>query len=123
MKQQTFETSPTGGVKEVKLERYDLIPVEPLRSVARHFGLGAQKYAERNWEKGYFWSNSYAALQRHASAFWGGEDLDEELQSPHLAAVIFHAMALLEFSKTQKQYDNRPNTNPNQDSLFETEEF
>ena len=80
------------------------------------------KYAERNWEKGYDWSKSYAALQRHASQFWGGEDIDTDLPvpSPHLAGVIFHALVLLEFSRTHPDYDDRPyKNNPNQDSLFD----
>lgn len=117
MTEPVFETSPTGASKEVKVERYDLIPVGPLRLVAKHYGLGARKYADRNWEKGYDWSLSYAALQRHATQFWGGEDVDEELGSPHLAAVIFHAMALLEFAQTRPDYDNRPDKN--QDPLFD----
>lgn len=97
----------TGAQKGVKVERYDLIPVEPLRLVARHYGLGAEKYTERNWEAGYEWSKSYAALQRHANQFWGGEDVDEELDSHHLAAVIFHALALLEYTTTHPELDDR----------------
>jgi dATP/dGTP diphosphohydrolase len=97
----------TGGQKGSKDERYDLIPVEPLAALARHYGVGAYKYADHNWRKGYDWSLSYAALQRHAQAFWGGEDLDEETGSPHLAAVAFHAFALLEWAKTHPELDDR----------------
>jgi hypothetical protein len=97
----------TGGEKGMKLERYDLIPVGPLEDVARHYGRGAAKYADRNWERGYFWSLSFAAMMRHAWAFWRGEDSDEETGSPHLAAVVFHAFALMEFSKTHPEKDDR----------------
>lgn len=100
--------SSTGAEKGVKLARFDLIPTVPLLQVAEHYGRGANKYSDRNWEKGYEWSKSYAALQRHANAFWSGEDFDPELGSHHLAAVIFHAMALLEFCNTMPQYDDRP---------------
>jgi hypothetical protein len=45
----------TGGVKGQKLARFDLIPVNPLWELAEHFGRGAQKYADRNFERGYDW--------------------------------------------------------------------
>lgn len=98
----------TGGEKGAKLARYDLIPAYPLDVVATHYGIGASKYADRNWERGYRWSLSFAAMMRHAWAFWRGEDIDLETGSPHLAAVIFHAMALLEFGRTHAEKDDRP---------------
>lgn len=100
-------TSSTGGQKGSKLERYDLIPVAPLAHVARVYGKGAEKYADRNWELGYDWSLSYAALQRHVNAFWGGEWADPETGCPHLASVVFHAFALMEFFDTHPEFDNR----------------
>ena len=98
----------TGGEKGQKLERFDLLPGIPLRLLARHYGVGAQKYADRNWERGYAWSLSYAALQRHAWAFWNGEDIDPETGSPHMAAFAFHAFALLQFATTHPELDDRP---------------
>jgi hypothetical protein len=98
----------TGGVKGSKPERYDLIPVEPLRQLAEHFGRGAEKYESRNWERGYAWSLTYAALQRHANAYWGGEDIDPESGSHHMVAVAWHALALVEFARTHKEKDDRP---------------
>lgn len=100
-------TSSTGGEKGTKPERYDLIPVEALRKVAQLYGKGAEKYAEHNWRKGYEWSKSYAALQRHANQFWAGEDVDEEMQLPHLASVVFHAFTLMTFMEEQPQFDDR----------------
>jgi len=102
-------TSSTGGQKGKKLARYDLIPVQPLWDVAELYGYGASKYQEaRNWERGYDWSLSYAALQRHANLFWSREDNDEETGLPHLAAVAFHALALMEYARTHPEFDNRP---------------
>jgi len=101
-------TSSTGGQKGKKLARYDLIPVQPWWTVAELYGRGARKYEDRGWERGYDWSLSYAALMRHAQQFWDGEPLDEETHSPHLAAVVFHALALLEFSATHPEFDDRP---------------
>ena len=105
-------TSETGGQKGVKLERYDLIPVRPLENLARRYGHGAEKYAERNWERGYEFSKSYAALQRHLNAFWRGEDEDEEMPGGHLGAAAFHIFSLMHFSDPRnpeyKRFDDRP---------------
>lgn len=100
-------TSATGGEKGTKPERYDLIPVEALSKVAALYGRGAAKYAAHNWRRGYEWSKSYAALQRHATQFWAGEDNDTEMDLPHMASVAFHALALLTFMEEQRGFDDR----------------
>jgi len=98
----------TGGEKGQKTARFDLLPPDALWQIAEHFGRGAAKYADRNWERGYDWSLSYGALMRHSVAWWGGEDLDPETGSHHMAAVAFHAMALITFAATHPEGDNRP---------------
>lgn len=97
----------TGGVKGRKLARFDLLPADALNATAEHFGRGAAKYEDRNWERGYLWSLSFGAMQRHAWAYWGGEDVDEETGSLHLAAVAFHALALLAFQLRSVGTDDR----------------
>lgn len=99
--------SSTGGEKGTKPERHDLIPVEALGKVAQLYGRGAEKYAAHNWRRGYEWSKSYAALQRHATQFWAGEDNDAEMGLPHMASVAFHALALLTFMDEQRDFDDR----------------
>lgn len=98
----------TGGQKGSKLARFDLIPAGPLWDLAEHYGRGSRKYADRNWEKGVNWSLSFAALMRHAWAFWNGEDHDEETGSKHMIAVAWHAFALAEFMDTHPLLDDRP---------------
>lgn len=98
----------TGGAKGSKLARMDLIPWNQIWKVAELYGKGAEKYAERNWERGYDWSLSYAAMMRHAVLFWGGEDYDQETGCHHMTSVIFHALALMEFGETHPELDNRP---------------
>jgi len=98
----------TGGAKGQKLARFDLLPWDTLAQVATLYGVGAQKYEERNWEKGYAWGLSMAALHRHLAAFWSGENLDKETGQPHLACVIFHALALLTFATRGIGTDTRP---------------
>lgn len=97
----------TGGRKGTKLARFDLIPAEPLTQLAEHYGRGARKYEANNWRKGYSWGLSFAAMQRHAWAWRGGEDTDPETGTPHLAAVAFHAFALMEFATTHPELDDR----------------
>ena len=102
--------SITGGEKGSKDERFDLIPPGVLAQIARHYGVGAKKYDDGNWQKGYDWKYSYAALQRHANSFWNGEDIDEETGSKHVIAVAWHAIALAWFMENRPEYDNREST-------------
>jgi hypothetical protein len=80
------------------------------------YGRGAEKYHETpdnpNWRKGYEWSKSYDALMRHATQFWGGEDIDDEMQLPHMAAVAFHALTLLTFMEEHPEFDDRYKGHP-----------
>ena len=88
-------TDPTtGGQKGSKLARFALIPSEFLWALAEHYGVGARKYEDRNWEKGYKWSLSVDALQRHLHQWLMGEDNDPETGGNHMIAVAWHACAL-----------------------------
>lgn len=107
MSKEIRTTSSTGGQKGVKAERFDLLPVNALTQVAAHYGAGATKYADNQYRKGYEWSKSYAALMRHATQFWGGEDFDEETGSHHMAAVAWHALTLLTFIEEHPEFDDR----------------
>lgn len=100
----------TGGQKGGKPERFDLLPWPELAEVARLYGQGAKKYDERNWEKGYELSLSFAALMRHLTLWWTSEDYDEETGCNHLASVIFHALAMMRFTNGTypAELDNRP---------------
>jgi hypothetical protein len=105
-------TASTGGEKGSKLARFDLLPWDQLWKVAELYGRGAKKYDDRNWEKGYPVSLSMAALVRHLSLFWQGEDNDPETGCSHLASVIFHALAMMRFIETFPAMDNRPGRQP-----------
>ena len=97
----------TGAQKGQKLARFDLLPWDVLWLVAEHYGIGADKYAERNWEAGYDYSLSIAALGRHYALFCKGEDIDPETGTHHMCAVIFHAAALIRYTKEHPEMDNR----------------
>lgn len=87
----------TGGQKGSKLARFDLIPPEPLWALAEHYGRGALKYDDRNYEKGYKWGLSFAALQRHLYQWVGGESFDAETGTHHLISAAWHCFALFLF--------------------------
>jgi dATP/dGTP diphosphohydrolase len=98
---------PSGGVKGVKSARMDLIPFDALWQISLVYGFGATKYADRNWEAGYNWSQSFGALQRHLALFWSGEEVDEESGLPHLAHAGWHCLALLAFAARDLGTDDR----------------
>ncbi|MCA1839729.1 MAG: DUF5664 domain-containing protein [Actinobacteria bacterium] len=102
-----MNVSSTGGHKAGNLERYDLIPAEPLRLLAKHYGIGAKKYTDDNWRKGYDWRLSFAALNRHLWKMWAGEWFDKETGTPHIIAVAWHAFTLQEFSEIHPEFDTR----------------
>ena len=97
----------TGAEKGSKLARFDLIPEAPLWELAEHYGRGAQKYAERNYERGYKWSLSFAAAMRHLWAFWRGEDRDPETGTRHVICAAWHCLALALFAETHPEKDDR----------------
>lgn len=100
-------TSATGGEKGVKPEQYQSIPAGAMRELAEHFAKGAAKYSDHNMRKGYPWSSSFSALNRHLWAFWGGEDVDPETGSKHIIAVGWHALVLATFMNEHRAYDDR----------------
>ena len=79
----------------------------PLR-VAEVAGFGGAKYDRYNFPKGYRWSLSFDALQRHLLAYWGGQDNDEESGLPHLAHAAWHCLALTAFMDRELGTDDRP---------------
>ena len=75
----------TEGVKfDTGKVRMELLPPELLTAVATILTFGAEKYDDRNWEKGLNWSRVYGALLRHLNAWWGGESYDKETGHSHL---------------------------------------
>ena len=70
--------------------------------LARVYGMGAAKYDDDNWRKGYKWSWSYGALRRHLEDHNNGEWLNFEADSPceplpHLAHALWHCLTLIHF--------------------------
>lgn len=100
----------TGGQKGRKPQRFELLPYGSLARIAEVYAHGAEKYEQHNWRKGYEWSLSYGAMQRHLAAWWEGEDTDPESGLSHLAHAGFHILGLLHFDAHDKyeELDDRP---------------
>jgi hypothetical protein len=102
--QANFGPQPTIGRKDDKgkLQRFDLIPPEPLWALAELYGIGAKKYADRNWEHGIVYGRVYAALLRHLEAWRQGEDYDPDNGQHHLDSVNWNGFALRTFEARGK---------------------
>ena len=95
------------GHKGVKLARFDLLPFDALWAVARVFGIGARKYAERNWERGLKYTQVAGARDRHNALYAAGQERDEESGELHLAHAAWHAIVLLALHLRGKLEDDR----------------
>ena len=88
--------------------RYNLVPPFAQEQYAQVLTKGANKYAERNWERGMKWSKVLASLERHLAAIKSGEDHDPETGLLHSAHVMCNAAFLTEYYKIYPQGDDRP---------------
>ena len=97
----------TGGQKGMKQAQLGAIDPEALYTLAKVAGLGTSKYSRNNYRRGYAWSLSYDAAQRHMMRFWAGEDIDPESGLPHVAHAAWHMLALLTFQREHPSFDDR----------------
>jgi len=116
--EERITNAKTGGQKGQKPERFDLLPSDQLAKVARLYSFGANKYADHNWRRGFDWSLSIGALERHLAAFKHGEDFDAESGCEHLTSVVFHALALLWFMDAHPSLDDRYQTKATQYEIW-----
>lgn len=99
----------TEGVKFDKGKRpWHLMPADALDAILDVLEFGANKYGERNWEKGMAWNRPFSALMRHMWAYWRGEDFDPETNLPHLAHAGCCILFLLGYQLRGIGEDNRP---------------
>lgn len=104
-------SEPEVGIKhDDGKPRFDLIPARPLVALADLYRIGAAKYDDRNWENGIAFSRLFAALQRHAWAWWGGEERDPVDGQHHMSSVAWCAFAIQELLETKPGFDDRPKT-------------
>lgn len=84
-------------------DRWDLVPMGPMRDVVRVLMFGAQRYGDDNWHmvvsKPDGVRRYFSAVQRHLVAWWEGERLDPDSGMPHLAHAICGLLFLSWFDK------------------------
>lgn len=107
MKEQRVTNEKTGGQKGAKPCRPSLIPAEFIEGLGEVFYFGSQKYDDHNFRKGYDWSLSMDALERHYQAFKRCEDFDQESGLHHILHTAWHCVALYMFSLEHASLDDR----------------
>ena len=88
--------------------RLDLVPPEVITALGTILTFGANKYGDRNWEKGIDLGRVYGALQRHLNAYWSGELIDPETGKSHL----WHAACNIAFLITYEARGIKQETHP-----------
>lgn len=102
--------------------RYDLEPEFARREYMKVMTFGANKYADRNWEKGMLWSKVIGPMKRHMAALLAGEDYDFDPNCDgcksgnclnhsgllHSAHIQWNAAVITEYYKIYPQGDDRP---------------
>lgn len=98
-----------GRKDDVHKLRYDLFTREALDQIAMVLTFGANKYTDRNWEKGISYGRVFGATMRHLWAWWGGETLDKESGISHLAHAGCNIVFLLTYESRGlgKKFDDR----------------
>lgn len=69
--------------------RFDLIPYEAMLALARRYEMGAERFGDRNWERGQPLSRLLSSMRRHAHQV--GYDYSED----HIGAVLWNAAAFV----------------------------
>jgi hypothetical protein len=99
--------------------RYELISNIALEEIAKVYTAGADKYTvldnagnivsdgANNWRNGLYWMDCIASAKRHIEKFVKGIDVDEEMNTLHLANACWNLMTILDFYKTFPQGDDR----------------
>ena len=107
-KRQEFNTGSRRDLQAGK-GRMDLLPMLSLIRLAKHFEGGANKYGDRNWEKGQPLSRYFDSAMRHAFKYILGMR-DED----HLIAACWNLMCLaqtemmINAGKLPKELDDLP---------------
>lgn len=87
---------------------WHLLPTDAVRAIVKVLGFGAQKYQERNWEKGMSWSRVYSALLRHLVSWYEGEKSDPETGYSHLWHAGCCILFLIAYELRGVGTDDRP---------------
>lgn len=87
----------------------DKVPPALLLATAEAMAFGARKYGPYNWRTAKISSSVYyAAMMRHITAWWDGEDYAPDSKVHHLAHAAASIALLLDTMGSDLLNDNRP---------------
>lgn len=113
----------TGSVRDAAVGkgRFDLIPSEPLRRLAKLYERGSVKYGDRNWEKGQPLMRYVDSAMRHLNCLVAGEPLED-----HAVAVAWNMFGFM-YTQTRigagllpKELNDLPDPEPQYETLDKT---
>lgn len=109
------EQTEQGAIREANKGRgrFDLLPYEACEAYAIWSELGADKYGDRNWEKGLSVKDCINRLVRHAlkaGSGWTDED--------HLAACMWNAAAAITMIQRRPDCNDHPWTNHRESNVY-----
>lgn len=95
----------TGAVRDMQAGkgRCDLLPACALLRLAKHYEAGANKYADRNWEKGIPISVMVDSAMRHLLKYMDGQT-DED----HLTAVAWNILGAMWMEEKKPELQDIP---------------
>jgi hypothetical protein len=101
-----FNSAPTGALREGIGTKIDttLVPHELIVLAAVGLNYGAEKYAPRNFEKGFRLSDLSNSIDRHNRAMMAGETTDPDSGLPHVA-LLTSSVAMLAFCYMQDRLE------------------
>lgn len=104
-----LHTPPQVAVKnDSDKDPWHLAPWDAFRAVVKVMAFGANKYAERNWEKGFDWHRLHRAAIEHLTSWWEGQDKDPETGYSHLWHAGCCVMFLIAHELRGIGNDDRP---------------
>lgn len=89
--------------------KLDLIPIEWIWGLGQVLTQGAEKYAERNWERGMKWSKMVGCGLRHVFKFCVGERYDPESGCHHLLHAAWNFLSLFTYDVRMIGENDLPN--------------
>lgn len=101
----------SAGVKfDAGKPKWHLLPYDAIREVVLVFTKGAEKYEERNWEKGMAWSRVFNSTQRHLTDwFQKRETFDPDGTGlRNIAQATWGCLVLLAWELRGHGTDDRP---------------
>ena len=97
---------PSGAVRDMHTGkgRYDLLPWNAIDELAKHCELGAEKYGERNCEKGIYLHSLLDSAIRHLSCYMRGQT-----EENHLRASMWNVAMAIEMELLHSELQDIPN--------------